>query len=83
MLSAEGKYIYEGVTINLHHMCDHNIDLFDYIHRVGFLPWYKVPNSDQLLLNLGTAIPDSALASSMTPRQTKCFLLSLLQDFMR
>ena len=50
---------------------------------MGFLPWYKVPNSEQLLLNLGTAIPDSALASSMTPQQTKSFLLGLLQDFMR
>ena len=42
-----------------------------------------MPNSDQLLLNLGTAIPDCALASSMTPQQTKGYLLTLLQEFLR
>ena len=51
-------------------------------HQTSFLHWYKVPNSDQLLLNLGAAIPDAALASSLTPCQTKNFLLNLLQNFM-
>ena len=50
---------------------------------IGFLPWYKVPNSEQLTEKLGAAIPDSTLSSEMTPKQTKAFLMSLWRRSMR
>ena len=50
---------------------------------IGFLPWYKVPNSEQLTEKLGAAIPNSTLSSEMTPKQTKAFLMSLWRRSMR
>ena len=49
----------------------------------GFLPWYKVPNSEQLLRSLGPAIPGAALVSTMSPTQTKSFMMNLWEDFFK
>ena len=50
--------------------------------RIGFLPWYKASNSEQLTSSLSTALQDrSVLACSMTPSQTKHFMMKLWEDF--
>lgn len=54
-----------------------------FVFRNGFLPWYKVPNSEQLLRSLGSAIPGSALVSKMTPSQTKSLMMNLWEDFFK
>ena len=52
------------------------------LHSTCFLPWYKLPNSDQLMRMLSGALPNGALISSLTPGQVKELMMTLWEEYL-